>query len=179
MGCHCVIQRFDHRSRGRFTRLYEGRIPLLCHRKERRLLIGRNAHEGCERREVFAVTLCHILREIVKVDGGKDIRLLRRPNLAVVGAAGGAAADAEGPTAEGPVGGRFHHLNTNGLLVRIVLPRQFPEATAWSRVRIASGSRKRNASLEREQRRYRKNEHSLYHKSSSVKELSVLAGAYH
>ena len=41
MGCHCVIQRFDHRSRGRFTRLYEGRIPLLCHRKERRLLIGR------------------------------------------------------------------------------------------------------------------------------------------
>ena len=52
------------------------RVPLLSHGEERRLLIGRNAHEGGKGAKMFAMAQRHVLREIVKVDGGKDVRFL-------------------------------------------------------------------------------------------------------
>src|SRR4030095_6949922 len=110
--------------------------------------------------------------------GGEDVRLLRSPDLTVVGAARGSAADAEGPAAESPVGGRLQHLDADGLLMGIVLPRQLPEATTRSRVRVAGWRRKCEAGLQCEQHRYRDNEHPLHHKSSFVKELSLLRAPF-
>jgi hypothetical protein len=48
----------------------------LGHRKKCRLLLGRNAHEGCEGGEMFALPHCHVLGKVVEVDGGEYIGFL-------------------------------------------------------------------------------------------------------
>jgi hypothetical protein len=122
---------------------------------------------------VLAAPLGHVLRKIIKVESGKGIHFMFGPELTVIRAAGGTAADSEGLAPKCAVRCGFQHLDADRLLVGIVLPRQLAEAAAWSGVRIPGGCCQRETGLETEQHRRRDHEHSLEHKSSSfVKKLS-------
>src|SRR5512134_3704089 len=94
------------------------------------MLVGRNAHQGREGGEMFTLALRHVLGKVIEVQGGKGIDFLLGPELTVVGAAGGAAADAECRAPEGAIRGGFQNLDANGLLMWIVLPRQLAETAA-------------------------------------------------
>lgn len=156
----CVIQCLDQGYGGRLAAPDQAGISILRHRKEQGLMLGRHAHQRGQGGQMLAFPLSHLLSQILEIEARKGRDLVFSPDLPVVRATGGAAADAEGATPKGAVGRRHEGLWQNVLLVLEIGPEHFPRPAAWSRVRIR---RERYPTLHDTQTQHEMNsDHSLH-----------------
>src|SRR2546423_15481624 len=81
---NCTVDRLHHRDWGGFPCLHQRCISILSHCEELSLMLSWYTHQSRQRSQMLTLSLGHLLREILEVDGGKHVRLFLSPHLTIV-----------------------------------------------------------------------------------------------